>query len=164
MPSLLHDPSAYDTGDDVNLGGYAGSLVTYAAGVGFLLIAARVTGRQLPRTYSTRDLVVGGVATHKLTRLLSRASVTSPLRAPFTTFDAPAGSGEHVESARGDHGLRHTVGELLTCPFCLGVWVGTAYVAGLVAAPGPTRALAAVMTVVAGSDTLQHAYSRLRGD
>ena len=60
--------------------------------------------------------------------------------------------------------MRHTVGELLTCPFCLGVWVATAYVAGLVVAPRPTRALAAVMTVVAGSDTLQHGYSRLRGD
>ena len=164
LPAFLHVASTYDTDDEVDLDGYAGSLAAYATGVGALLLLGRATGRELPQGYTAQDLVVGGVATHKLTRLLSRASVTSPLRAPFTTFDEAAGSGEHVESARGEHGVRHTVGELLTCPFCLGVWVATAYVAGLVVAPRPTRALAAVMTVVAGSDTLQHGYSRLRGD
>jgi hypothetical protein len=44
------------------------------------------------------------------------------------------------------------------------VWIGTAYVAGVAVAPRPTRALAAVLTVVALSDTMQHAYARLRGD
>jgi hypothetical protein len=111
-----------------------------------------------------QDLTVGGIATHKLTRLLSKASVTSPLRAPFTQFEEPAGSGEHVESPRGRHGFRHTIGELLTCPFCLGVWIGTAYVAGLAIAPRSTRSLAAVLTVVALSDTMQHGFARLRGD
>ena len=121
-------------------------------------------GHELPEHWSARDLLVGGIATHKLTHLVGRAWVTSPVRAPFTQFETAAGSGEHVERARPGHGVRHTVGELLTCPFCLGVWVGTSYVAGLAVAPRPTRALAAVLTVVAVSDTLQHAYSRLRGD
>jgi hypothetical protein len=85
------------------------------------------------------------VATHKLSRLLSTASVS----APFTQFEEAAGSGEHHESARGQHGVRHTVGELLTCPFCLAVWVATAYVAGLVAAPRPTRTAAVVLCAVA---------------
>jgi hypothetical protein len=42
--------------------------------------------------------------------------------------------------------------------------VGTAYVAGMVFAPRPTRAAAAVLTVVGASDALQHGYARLRGD
>jgi hypothetical protein len=42
--------------------------------------------------------------------------------------------------------------------------VGTAYVAGLATAPRLTRAVAAVMTVVATSDALQHGYQRLRGE
>jgi hypothetical protein len=163
MPDLI-DAATYDTDGDVNLTGYADSLAVYAASVGGLLALARAHGQELPDRYSVQDLTLGSIATHKLTRLLSRASVTSPLRAPFTEFEAPAGSGEHVEIPRGEHGLRHTVGELLTCPFCLGVWVGTAYVAGIALAPRPTRAVAAVLTVVAASDTLQHAYSRLRGD
>jgi hypothetical protein len=69
-----------------------------------------------------------------------------------------------TRSPRGDHGAKHTTGELLTCPFCLAVRVGTAYVAGLATAPRLTRAVAAVMTVVAMSDALQHGYQRLRGD
>ncbi|MBC2931954.1 DUF1360 domain-containing protein [Nocardioides sp. zg-1228] len=163
MTQLL-DASRYDPDGAVDLRGYTGSMAVYVAAVGGLLLLGRGTGRSLPERYSLTDLTLGGIATHKLTRLLSRSSVASPLRAPFTEFDAAAGSGEHVESSRGEHGVRHTVGELLTCPFCLGVWVGTAYVAGMAFAPRPTRAAAAVLTVVGASDALQHGYSRLRGD
>ena len=164
MHLLTRAADAYDTDDEVNLTGYAESLAVYSASVAGLLLTARARGRSLPEHYSVQDLAIGGMATHKLTRLLSRSSVTSPLRAPFTEFQGPAGSGEHLEKPRSGHGVRHTVGELLTCPFCLGVWVGTAYVTGLATAPRPTRALAAVLTVVTLSDTMQHAYSRLRGD
>jgi hypothetical protein len=164
MQMLTHVADTYDTGDEVNLTGYADSLAVWTASVAGLLMVARARGRHLPDSYSVHDLAVGGIATHKLTRLLSKASVTSPLRAPFTEFEKPAGAGEHLESPRGRHGVRHTVGELLTCPFCLGVWVGTAYVAGLAVAPRPTRAAAALFTVVALSDAMQHGYARLRGD
>jgi DNA-binding helix-hairpin-helix protein with protein kinase domain len=95
---------------------------------------------------------------------MTKGSVTSPLRSPFTEFTEAAGSAEHQETPRGSHGLRHTVGELLSCPFCLGVWIGTAYVAGLGVAPRATRTWAAVFAVVATSDALQHAYARLRAD
>lgn len=158
----LIDASTYDGRDEVNLSGYADSLAVFAVSIAGLLALAH--DRELPDHYSVKDLTLGGIATHKLTRLLSRASVTSPLRAPFTQFEGPAGSGEHIEKPRDGHGLRHTVGELVTCPFCLGVWIGTAYIAGVALAPRPTRTVAAVLTVVVGSDTLQHAYSRLRGD
>ena len=163
MTELL-DAASYDPDDAVNLSGYSDSMAVYAASVAGLLVLGRATGRQLPQHYSVTDLTLGGIATHKLTRLLSKSSVASPLRAPFTQFVGPAGSGEHVEKPRDGHGLRHTVGELLTCPFCLGVWVGTAYVAGMVFAPRVTRAAGAVLTVVGASDALQHGYARLRGD
>jgi hypothetical protein len=164
MRDVLQVTGTYDPNGDVDLTGFAGSMTTYAASVAALLLLGRTTGYELPEKYSFRDLAVGGIATHKLSRLVARASVTSPIRAPFTKFKAPAGAGEHEESARGDHGVKHTIGELLTCPFCLAVWVGTAYVAGLATAPRLTRAVAAVMTVVATSDALQHGYQRLRGD
>ncbi len=164
MPDALRLTRSYDPSGEVNVAGFTGSLATYSAGVAGLLALARVTGRGLPESYSVHDLAVGGIATHKLSRLLTKASVTAPIRAPFTEFEEAAGASEHEESARGEHGFRHTVGELVTCPFCIAVWVGTAYVAGLVAMPRTTRALAAVMTVVATSDALQHGYQRLRGD
>jgi hypothetical protein len=151
----------YDPGGEVDLGGFAASLTTYAASVAGLALVLRASGRRLPERYAPQDLVLGGIAVHKFTRLLAKGSVTSPLRAPFTEFSGPAGPAEHQETPRGPHGVRHTVGELLTCPFCLGVWVGTAYVAGLAVAPIPTRTWAAVFGVVGVSDFLQHAYGRL---
>jgi len=154
---------AYDPDGRVDLTGFSGSLTTYALALAALGGAIHARGGA-PERYSAGDLVFGGLATHKFARLLARGSVTSPVRAPFTQFAEAAGSGEHVEAARGEHGVRHTVGELLTCPFCLGVWVSTAYVAGLALAPRTTRAWAAVFAVTGVSDFLQHGYARLRGD
>lgn len=102
------------------------------------------------------------MATHKLSRLLARGSVTSPLRAPFTQFEGAAGLAEHHERPRGESGVRHTVGELLTCPFCLGVWLATAYVGALAVAPRQARAVASVLGVVAVSDWLQVGYDLAR--
>jgi len=39
-----------------------------------------------------------------------------------------------MESVRG-HGPQHAVGELISCPFCLGLWTATALTAGMVYAP-----------------------------
>jgi hypothetical protein len=154
----------YDPAGEVNLKGFAGSMTAYAALVAGVGTVMRARDLELPEAYRIVDLVLGGVATHKLSRLIAKGSIMSPLRAPFTEFVEATGSSEQDEDPRFDHGLRHTLGELLTCPFCLGVWIATAYVAGLVVAPRPTRAAAAILSVAAISDVLQHAYSRLRTD
>ncbi|MBC9732572.1 DUF1360 domain-containing protein [Nocardioides marmotae] len=155
----------YDPDGEVELEGYAGSLTTYGLVLAGIAAAGSASGHHLAERYDLADIALGGLAVHKFTRLVSRSSVAAPVRAPFTRFEGAAGSGEHVESAREDDGrLRATIGKLITCPFCLGVWVGTAYIAGLNLAPRPTRAWAALFAVTALSDTLQHAYSRLRGD
>ena len=156
--------AAYDPSGEVNVPGYLGSLTAFGALVTLGTLAARARGQQLPERYALSDLVLGGVATHKVSRLLSKSSVTSPVRAPFTEFEEAAGSAEHTETPQGDSGVRHTIGELLTCPFCLGQWVGTAYVAGLALAPRAARTWAAVFTVTAVADTGQHVYERLRAD
>lgn len=101
------------------------------------------------------------LATHKVSRLLTKESVTSPLRAPFTTYQDSAGEAELNEEVRGE-GFRHAVGELVTCPFCVGQWVATGLVAGLVFAPRATRLVGATFATLAGSDLLQLAYCRLR--
>lgn len=153
----------YDPEGEVDLSGYGGSMAVYASLVASTLLIGAGRHRQLPERYDTRDLVIGGIATHKLSRLLSKGGVTSPLRAPFTEFTEAGGASEHLETPRG-HGARHAIGSLLTCPFCVGVWIATAYVGGLSVAPRQTRAFAAVFSVVAGSDFLQHAYARVRSD
>src|SRR5689334_12447628 len=118
----------YDPHGRVNLRGYSASMASYGALVALVLVAGRLTGRgSLPRG-SAVDVAIGGVATHQLSRLLAKGSVTSPLRAPFTEFEDAAGAAEHQESPRGTSGVRHTIGELLTCPYCMAVWIGTTYV------------------------------------
>ena len=64
-----------------------------------------------------------------------------------------------TEEVRAASGLRHSIGELLTCPFCLDVWIATGFAIGLVFAPRATRLIAACLTAVAGSDFLQLAYA-----
>jgi hypothetical protein len=159
-----HLADTYDPDDEVNLRGFAGSLSVFALSVTAGAVALRASGRELPERFAVTDLVVGGVAVHKFSRLLSKASVTSPLRAPFTTFEEAAGSSEHDESPRDDGRLRHTLGELLTCPFCLAPWLAAGYVGTLSTAPRAARAWAAVFAVAGVSDSLQHVYARLRQD
>ena len=122
--------------------------------------AAKVTGRPVPERVSAQDVVLISIATHKLSRLLAKDSVTSPLRAPFTRYTEPGGAAEVNEEVR-DQGssIRHSIGELVTCPFCLAVWVATGLTGGLVLAPRLTRLAATAMTATAVSDFLQMAYS-----
>jgi uncharacterized protein DUF1360 len=58
-------------------------------------------------------------------------------------------------------GARKTVGELVTCPFCTGVWVATAFTAGLVYLPRTTRLAIGTFASLAGADMLQFARSWL---
>jgi|SRR5215211_4460347 len=126
----------------------------YAAVLGAFLWWSR---DRLPEEISTRDLALIGIASHKTSRAIAKDKVTTPLRAPFTEQEDEGGPGELEESPRGT-GMRHTVGELIVCPFCLDQWVATAYAAGLVVAPRATRFVASVMATVAISDFLQIGY------
>ncbi|HWH00605.1 MAG TPA: DUF1360 domain-containing protein [Pilimelia sp.] len=142
------------------LGGYIAAMTTFAGAVGGLAAAARLTGRPLPERPELADVALLGVATHKLSRVLAKDAVTSPLRAPFTRYQEPQGSAEVGEEVRAPRGSRaHALGELLTCPFCLAMWVAAGLTGGLVLAPRLTRTVAAGLSAVALSDFLQLAYA-----
>ena len=155
------EAEAYKAGEERPLGGYVATMGTYAASVAALVGAGALAGRRLPERVEPYDVVLLGVATHKLSRLVAKDTVTAPLRAPFTEFAGPQGQGELHEEVRG-HGLRHTIGELLTCPFCLAQWMATGFAAGLVFAPRATRLVAATFSAVALSDALQNIYAYLQ--
>ena len=140
------------------LGGYLAAMGSFAALAGSLATAAKVTGRPVPERPATADVVLLAIATHKLSRILAKDAVTSPLRAPFTRYTEPAGAAELNEEVRDGSTLKHGVGELITCPFCLAVWVATGLTGGLVLAPRLTRLAASTLTAVAVSDFLQMAY------
>jgi len=139
-------------------------LLSYAVMVGIFnalfgagLLAAKRSGRELPERVGGADLALIGTASHKLSRLLSKDKVTAPLRAPFTELEGDGGPGELEERSRGS-GARKAVGELLVCPYCLGLWVVAGFSLGLLFAPRLTRFLAAVFSALTISDFLQIAY------
>lgn len=121
------------------------------------LLLARRQGRDLPERLGAGDIALISVASHKISRLVAKDKVTSPLRAPFTELEEKGGPAELEEAARG-RGARRAIGELLICPYCLGLWVVAGFAVGLLFAPRLTRFLAAIFTALTASDFLQIAY------
>lgn len=150
----------YSHGTERPLRSYAAILGVYGLTVGAGVTLARLTGRR-PPDLGLWDVALMTVATHKLARLVAKDPVTSPIRAPFTRYEGVSGPSELEEEVRGT-GVRHALGELLSCPFCLAQWVGTAYVGGMTFAPRMTRLAGATVTAVAGADWLQLVYTRLQ--
>jgi hypothetical protein len=159
IPSPMHhveslDPTRGYSHEPTPLGGRALLAGTFATATAGAVLAARRSGVQLPERFHPVDVATVGVATFKLSRIISKGRVTSFARAPFTELRDGTGHGEVEEAARGS-GLRRAVGELVVCPYCIGAWIAAAFTAGLVVAPRATRAVGAGLTAVALADVLQ---------
>jgi len=158
----LQDLPAFEghsPGQERALGGYAVLMSTFATVVAAFAAWLRSSGRDVPSRIETRDLALISLATHKTTRLIAKDRVTSTVRAPFTRYEGDGGPGEVSEAARG-RGMRRAIGELLVCPYCLGLWVASFFTAGLIVAPRTTRWVMSVLTAVFGADLLQIAYKK----
>jgi hypothetical protein len=164
MPSHLNATSRpsslashYAPGQERPLGSYAILSSAYGVALAGSLIGLRARRRELPERFTTLDVLLIGIATHKLSRLIAKDKVTSFVRAPFTRFQEASGQGEVEEEPCG-HGLRLAIGELLVCPYCLAQWVATSLAVGLVGAPRLTRLLGTVFVAHTVSDFLQIVY------
>jgi hypothetical protein len=149
--------SVYDDGS-APLGGYAGLIVSFGVIVGGILFSRR---RELPEKIAPNDLILLGLATQKVSRLVTRSRVAGVLRAPFTEYEGSAGAGEVEEHPRGE-GIQRAIGELVSCPFCLGTWVASAGITSLLTRPRLTRSLASIFAVSAIADFFQQAYCRIK--
>ena len=149
--------SGYAPGEDRPLVAYAALSAAFGLALTGGLVGIRASGRGLPERLPAGDLVLAGVATHKVSRLLTTDRVTSFIRAPFTRYQEPAGHGELDEKPRGA-GLRLAIGELLVCPYCVAQWIAASFSLGLVAAPRTTRFVAGIYVAETISDVLQIAY------
>jgi hypothetical protein len=112
-----------------------------------LLLLASRTGRRgdQPARLGLADLACIGLASYDIARIVSRDRVTVFLRAPFA-------GGEAAQYPRGD-GMRRAVGELLTCPHCLSLWIAAGLSAGFFRSPRRARFIASVFAghAVAGT-------------
>jgi hypothetical protein len=154
QPFAGHSP-----GQERALGGYGvllGAFLTLATAFARWF---QTSGRELPERMEPHDLLLTTVAGHRMARMIARDRVTSVLRAPFTRFQGDAGPGEVNEAPRGG-GLRRAIGELLVCPYCLGLWVSAGLTASLLIAPRFTRWMCAALVTFFGSELVQIAYSR----
>ena len=103
---------------------------------GFLVVA----GRRLPERISLADTVRIGLASYKVGRLIAEAS--EPKR------DGPA----------------RALGELVTCPHCIGLWAASGFAYSLVLFPRQTRLVTTIFGGQAVADFLNAAFVRLQDD
>jgi hypothetical protein len=139
---------------------YALLTATFGSAMAATLLAAHRRGR-LPDGFRLGDVAAMGLATHKIARLLTKDSVTSFVRAPFVHLEEKSGTNTLEERPRG-HGLRRSIGELLSCPECTGQWVAGGLLCGMLHAPRETRAVTALYSALTVADLLQFVYSGLK--
>ena len=133
------------------LASYAGLVAMFAVAVGGFTAANRRRVGALGWT----DLAHVTLATHKLSRLVTKDEVTTFIRAPVTQ--------DEDATEPKPTGVARAVGELLTCPNCIGLWAAAGLAAGTVALPRETRFATSILAAHAGSDFLNAAYVRLKG-
>ena len=136
---------------------YATFAIAFHGAMAGAVAAAKRSGRDLPEHVHARDVALIGTASFRLSRLISKQKVTAFVRAPFTELEGKGGPAELDEHPRGS-GLRRAMGELLVCPYCLGLGASGTFHAGLLFAPRATRFSASVLTAMTISDFLQIAY------
>ena len=136
------------------LAAYATFATVFHTAMAAAVVAAKRSGRDLPARVDAGDIVLIGTASYKLSRLISKKKITAFVRAPFTELEGKAGPAELEEKPRGS-GVKRAFGELLLCPYCLGLWASGGFHVGLLFAPRSTRFTASVLTAMAISDFLQ---------
>jgi hypothetical protein len=119
---------------------------------GFLLLA----GGRLPDRIAFGDVVRVGLASYKMGRLVAKDEVTSWVRAPVTRDE------ETTEPK--PRGMERALGELVTCPYCIGLWIASGLSYALVLFPRQTRLVTSIFGAQAVADFLNAAFVKLRGD
>ncbi|MEU6811601.1 DUF1360 domain-containing protein [Streptomyces sp. NPDC046831] len=148
----------YDAGGETPVGGYALLAAAFATSAALCGLLARRRGVRLPDRIPPSDLALLGAATFKASRLLAKDKVTSFLRAPFTRRAEELPAGEVTDEPRGT-GVRRAVGDLVSCPFCVSVWVAGALVGGYACWPRATRLVCTGLGAVTVADWLQYGWS-----
>lgn len=143
------------------LGGYLAVMGVYAGAALACALLLNRRKRPMPEDVPVKDVALIGVASHKLSRIIAKDEVTSPLRAPFSHLEESTGASELKESTRGS-GVRRAVGDLLTCPWCLDTWVASGFMAGYLFWPRHTRVVASLFAAIAVSDFMNHGYVKAK--
>ena len=123
---------------------------------GALLAGVVIATRERTRDgdpLTPRDLAVTGAATFALSKVIARERIGTWVREPFVEE-------EDGKRPRG-RGIRHAVGELLTCTRCVGAWSALGLVGLRLSSPATGRVVNDVLAVSAMNDWLQAGFKLL---
>lgn len=146
--------------DQLPLKGYGILLSVFGASIVSLLTWAKRQDK-LVEQIAISDLLVLGIGSHKIARILTKDRITTLLRLPFTAYDGtekalPAEVEEHVR--RDGSELRTAVGELLTCPYCASTWSTTALLGTYLGDRRLGRTVGMFFSIIAVADVAQKIY------
>jgi uncharacterized protein DUF1360 len=123
--------------------------------LGGLAIVASLSRRSPPG--AVLELAALSAATFKVSRTLTRERVGSFVRQPFVEGDADTGEDEQPAG----EGLQRAIGELVTCPRCLGTWSAAVLASTQMLSPRFGRLLTWSLGASAASDFLQAGFAAL---
>jgi hypothetical protein len=128
----------------------------FTAGLVGVIALTRRRERDGGTAIPQRDLPVLALATFALADVLAKEKVSTWIREPFV-----AEGSDHKPRHPEGTGLRHAVGELLTCTRCVGTWSALALVGLRTASPSAGRATANVLALAGVNDLVQSAFRLL---
>lgn len=122
---------------------------------GMLAATSRRRGAQ---AIPAREILPLGVATFALSKVVAREKIGTWMREPFVEEDP-----DHRPGPPRGHGLRHAVGELMTCPRCVGAWAALGLVTVRTLSP-PAGRTATTVLAASGVNDFLHAAFRLTAE
>lgn len=137
-------------------GNYALLEAVFTAGLVGVIAVTRRRERDGRPAIPRRDLPVLAMATFALADVLAKERVSTWLREPFVREGA-----DHKPVGPEGDGLRHAIGELLTCTRCVGTWSALALVGLRTASPAAGRATANVLAIAGANDLMQSGFRLL---
>lgn len=99
------------------------------------------------------DYVMLVFAVLRAGRLIAFDKVSEPFRAPVAVTQKHPYSGMTTE-AKYSSGWRRSLGELVTCPICAGMWAAAAMLVGLSVAQRPTRLIMSALSAIGAAELL----------
>lgn len=143
-------PSATGPGD------YAALEAVFVGGLAGVIMLARRQQQDGGEAIAHRDLPVLAMATFAMADVLAKEKVSTWLREPFVREEA-----DHKPAAAEGTGIRHAIGELLTCTRCVGTWSALGLVGLWTASPTAGRTTANVLALAGVNDLLQSGFRLL---
>jgi hypothetical protein len=133
-------------------GSYAAIAGVFLGGV--TTVAALSRGAPAGRAL---DFLALSAATFKASRTLSRERVASFVRQPLVEGEAETGEGEQPAG----EGLQRALGELVTCPRCIGAWSAAVLASSQMVSPRFGRLLTWSLGAAGVNDFLQAGFKAL---